>query len=346
MDDAHELQDLRLPFSTATHPQADLLQEMTERWCRAQGLLGSARFAATFRALGYGRVMATLCPHAPLAGMALITDWNSLFFVADDQQNNAVTTGRADLYDDLVTRMRLLVAGHDPAAPPAHPLPAALRDLLRRTLPGRPPAWTSRFRRDLDLWLQGHLMENSYRLSGVVPDVAAYVRVRRAACTVLPTLDLVELVEGATVTDALHRTPEYRTLVLSTADIMCWINDVHSLHMERGDPINLVTVLEHHHHLGVRDAVAAVTARVAARAREHLAAAAALPSVMDRLGMTAAAQAPILRCVRDQQSWAAGMESWDRTDTIRFAVSEIPEPGRTASYVQDLLGPPATGGHP
>ncbi|MEV0611721.1 hypothetical protein AB0I81_00235 [Nonomuraea sp. NPDC050404] len=345
--DTYELPDLKLPFATATHPQSALVQEMTERWCRARGLLRSAEIVAKFRALGYGRVMSTLCPHVPLAGMALITDWNSLFFITDDQQNSANTTGRTGPYEDLVAGMRAIVAGDERAARhPGHPLPDALRDLLGRTLPGRPPAWVSRFRHNLDLWLGGHLTENSYRASGTVPGVAAYIAVRRDASTVLPTLDLVELVEGATVTDPLYRTPEYQTLVLGTADIMCWINDIHSLHMERDDPINFVTVLDHHQGLGGPAAVAAVAARIAARVADHLAAAEALPATMDRLGMTAAAQLPVMRCVRDQQSWAAGMESWDRTGTIRFAASEIPEPGRTASYVQDLLDPPAEGGRP
>ncbi|MFD0689768.1 terpene synthase family protein [Actinomadura fibrosa] len=345
--DTYQMPDLRLPFATATHPLSGLVQESTERWCRAHGLLRSPDVAAKFRALGYGRVMSTLCPHAPLAGMALITDWNSLFFITDDQQNNAVTTGRTGLYEDLVDRMRALIAGDDRDTDlGGHPLLGALRDLLDRTLPGRPPAWAARFRRDLDLWLRGHLAENSYRVSGTVPDVAAYIAVRRDASTVLPTLDLVELVEGATVPDELYRTPEYQTLILGTADIMCWINDIHSLHMERDDPINLVTVLAHHRRRGVRNAVADVAARVAARVEEYLAAAEALPSAMDRLGMPEAAQLPVMRCVRDQQSWAAGMENWDRTDTIRFAPSEIPEPGRNASYVQDLLDRSATGGRP
>ncbi|MGW4794393.1 terpene synthase family protein [Nonomuraea sp. NPDC004297] len=344
MTGGHDLPELRLPFATAVHPQAHRVQELTERWCRGFGLLPSARAAGTFRALGYGRVMSTLCPYAPLPGLALVTDWNSFFFVTDDQQNNALTTGRAELYEDLVARMRKLIAGGgDQAAHPRHPLLDALRDLLLRTLPGRPAAWSARFRHNLDLWLKGHLAENSYRLSGTIPAEAAYVAVRRDASTVLPTLDLVELVEGAAVTDTLYWTPEYQTLILGTADIMCWINDIHSLHMERDDPINLVTVLAHHERLAAGDAVAAVAARIAARVSEHVAAAEGLPSVMARQGMPAEARAPVLRWMRDQQSWAAGMERWDRTDTIRFAASEIPERGSTASYVPDLLGRPTSG---
>ncbi|MFI5608308.1 hypothetical protein [Amycolatopsis sp. NPDC051903] len=333
--------DLRLPFVTATHPEAQRSQELTEAWCRRLGLLRSPEVAAKFHALGYGRIMATLCPEAPLEGLVLITDWNSFFFVTDDQQNVAVTTGRVELYESLVATMRRIIDGDDrPALHDNHPLVEALRDLLGRTLPGRPAPWVARFRHNLDRWLTGHLAENAYRTSGTVPTVADYVAVRRDASTVLPTLDLVEFVEGAAIPDALYRTPQYRTLVLGTADIMCWINDIHSLHMEQGDPINLVTVLEHHEHLGVQDAIDAVAARIEARVEDHLAAARELPRTMAALGLDGLA--PVVRCAQDMQSWAAGMEAWDRTDTIRFADAEAPAPGAKASYVDDLLDWPTT----
>lgn len=341
--DTYAIPDLRLPFATAAHPQAHLVQQLTEDWCRRFDLLRSPRVVTKFRALGYGRIMATLCPYAQLRGLALITDWNSFFFITDDQQNLAITTDRAGFYEDLLATMRKVIADdRAPTAHDRHPLVVALRDLLHRTIPGRPEYWVARLRGDLDRWLTGHLAENAYRVSGTVPTVDDYISVRQDASTVLPTLDLVEMVEGATVPTALHRMPQYQTLVLGTADIMCWINDIHSLHMEQGDPINFVTVLDHHQHLGVQNAIDAVAARIAARVEDHLAAAKELPRVMDRLGVAPGAQPAIMRWVEDQQSWAAGMETWDRTDTIRFDDAEAARPGRAASYVEDLLDWPAT----
>ncbi|WP_326566657.1 hypothetical protein VSH64_33000 [Amycolatopsis rhabdoformis] len=342
--DSYEMPDLRLPFETASHPDAEHVQELTEAWCLKFGLLRSPSVARKFRALGYGRIMATLTPWAPLEGLALITDWNSFFFVTDDQQNIGVTTGRVARYEGLVASMRRVIGGDSrPTVHEDHPLIAALRDLLDRTLVAqslhsRPDDWVTRFRGNLDLWLTGHLAENAYRQSGTVPTVEDYVAVRRAASTVLPTVDLVELVEGATVPDVLYRSPQYQTVVQGTADIMCWINDIHSLHMEQGDPINLVTVLDHHEHLGVQRAIDAVAARVASRVDDHLAATRELPAVLAALGV--AEPEAVLRCVRDQQSWAAGMEAWDRTDTIRFSAAEAT--GAKASYVDDLLDWPTT----
>jgi hypothetical protein len=317
--------DLRLPFATASHPQAARLQEQTEAWCRKFGLLRTPEVVAKFHALGYGRIMATLCPYAPLDGVGLITDWNSFFFITDDQQDIAVGTNRLSQYEKLIDSMRRTIAG-DPA-PDHHPLLRALRNLLGRTLPGRPRYWVARFRVNLDRWLTGHLWEDSYRRTATVPEVADYISVRRDASTVLPTLDLVEMVEGATVSDALYETPQYQTLVLGTADIMCWINDIHSLPKEQDDPINFVTVLDHHERLGRRQAIAAVVERIAARVDDHVTALRELPDTMRRLRTPEPAR--ILRCGLDMQSWAAGMEAWDRVDTIRF------EDG--PSYVDDLL---------
>ncbi|MFI7434863.1 terpene synthase family protein [Micromonospora haikouensis] len=330
--------DLSLPFARAVHPRSARAQELTEAWARRCGLLRSPEAVATFRALGYGRLMSTLCPDAPLDGLSLVTDWNSLFFVTDDQQNVACVTGRVGRYEELVASLRRIIGGDTrPTADDRHPLAVALRDLLRRSLPGRSGHWVARFRRHLERWLDGHLRENAYRTGGTVPGPDEYVLLRRDASTVLPTFDLVELVEGAAVPESLYHSPPYQTLVLGTADVMCWINDIHSLHTERGDPMNLVTVLEHHLGLGTQRAVDTVAARVAARVVDLLAATRSLPAAMDGLGIPAAAQEPVMRCVRDQQSWAASMETWDRTDTIRFADAESPGAGRVASYVEDLL---------
>ncbi|MEV6604043.1 hypothetical protein [Kutzneria sp. NPDC051319] len=320
--------DLRLPFATATHPQTTRLQELTEQWCRKFGLLRTPEVVAKFHALGYGRIMATLCPYARLDGVGLITDWNSFFFITDDQQDIAVTTNRLAQYEELVASMRHTIAG-DPEPTPYHhhPLLIALRNLLGRTLPGRPAYWAPRFRENLDRWLTGHLREDFYRFTATVPEIADYIAVRRDASTVLPTLDLVEMVEGATVPDALYETPQYQTLVLGTADIMCWINDIHSLHKEQGDPINFVTVLDHHQQLGEQRAVAAVADRIVARVEDHVTALNELPGVMRQLDVHDPER--VMRCALDMQSWAAGMEAWDRTDTIRFVDDE--------SYVDDLL---------
>ncbi|MBR0873491.1 hypothetical protein JQ633_24250 [Bradyrhizobium tropiciagri] len=333
------LPELVLPFRTAMHPRSAEIQASTERWCREFDLLRSPSVAAKFHALGYGRVMSTLLPHAPFAGLALVADWNSFFFITDDQQNNAVRTDRTRAYEDLIEGMRAAISGQS-GAPRAgrHPLLGALDDLLDRSVPRRPAYWVARFRRNLNAWLTGHLSENAYRVSGSIPTIESYISVRRDASTVFPTLDLVESIEGAHISDALYASDDFQTLLLGTADIMCWVNDIHSLHMEQDDPINFVTVLAHHHGLDTQQAIDAVTARIALRVNEYLAAAAALPDRMDALGIYDDAQLSIMRYVADQQSWAAGMEKWDRTDTIRFAISEAPEPKKSPTYTDDLFG--------
>ena len=262
------LPEVKLPFSTAIHPRYAEIQGATELWCRKFDLLRSPTVRAKFHALGYGRVMSTLLPNAPFAGLALVADWNSFFFIADDQQNNAVRTERTRAYEDLVDGMRAVISGRSRSAQAGnHPLLSALGDLLERTLPDRPAYWVTRFCRNLDAWLAGHLTENAYRVSGTVPTVEGYISVRRDASTVFPTLDLVEVIEGASISDALYESDHFRTLLLGTADIMCWVNDVHSLHMERDDPINFVTVLAHHEKIGTQSAIDAVTARIQARVK-------------------------------------------------------------------------------
>ncbi|WP_148310721.1 terpene synthase family protein, partial [Nocardia brasiliensis] len=181
------------------------MQELTELWCDKQGLLRSPTVVSKFRALGYGRLMSTLCPRVSLERLMLVADWNSYFFIVDDQQNNAVTTNRVGRYAEIIASMREIIVDDCRSTPlHGHPLIESLRDLLQRTFPGQRPDWAARFRRNLNLWLSGHLAENGYRVSGTIPQVADYISLRRDASTVLPTLDLVEITEGASVLESLY----------------------------------------------------------------------------------------------------------------------------------------------
>ncbi|WP_172388113.1 terpene synthase family protein [Streptomyces sp. MNP-20] len=325
-----------LPFWTGQHPEASLAQQRAARWALGHGLVRDGA-VGQFEQLGYGRLLSSLCPQAGLDDLVLVVLWNVLFFVADDQQAHAAVTGRLERYEDVVAQMRHLVEGRPQPRGTAQPLVAALSDLLGRTSARGQGTWEERFRGNLDRWLAGHLRENAYRRAGRVPSIEEYVTVRRDACTVFPTLDLVELCEQVEVPADVYRSGPYQTLISGTADIMCWINDIHSLERElaEGDPINLAIVLQQLRGMTAQEAVDHVAALVSVRVAEHLAAAAALPALMADMGVSRETQDKVMRCVRNQGSWAAAMTAWDRSGTIRHRDS-MAAPG-AAAYHTDLL---------
>lgn len=151
--------------------------------------------------------------------------------------------------------------------------------------------------------------------------------------------DLMEVVERTEVPEDLYRTKQYQTVVTSTAEIMCWINDIHSLAVEvaAGDSMNMVVLLRNWYHLSPEEAVAQVETRITDRVYDYRGAAGQLPALMRTLSVTAPARDGILRCVRDQGSWMVGMEKWDRTDTVRFSGAQVSDAGQAPRYVEDLL---------
>ncbi|MFL6116339.1 MAG: terpene synthase family protein [Catenulispora sp.] len=327
-----------LPFWSQQHPLSAAAQHCTQDWAHRHGLIRSDHALSKFEALGYGRLTSYACSTATPEHLQLMVDWNTLFFVFDDLQGNALTAGRPEAYERLRRLARQTIEEHGGRVVD-HPALHALSDLCRRTFPGRSPAWTARFELNLEIWLTGHARENAFRLAGVTPTPDEYIWLRRDASTVYPNCDLIELTECVEVPDALYFCGRYRELAAATADIMCWINDIHSLPAEAvtGDPMNLIVVLRKQHHLSMGEALRDVAAMISARVGEYQAAAHALTADMDTLKLPAEVQDGVRRCVRDQGSWAAGMELWDRTDTIRHAVSELSGVDRLPSYAEKLL---------
>lgn len=329
---------IHLPFWSRQHPLSEAAQLRTQNWAQGRGLITSPRALGKFEALGYGRLMSYACPAAAPEDLQLVVDWNTLFFVFDDLQGNAVATGRPAAYERLRRLARRTIEEHG-KSDTQHPALDALADLCRRTFPGRSAAWARRFELNLEIWLTGHARENAFRLAGVTPALEEYIRLRRDASTVYPNCDVFELAERVEIPEALYFRGNYQELVAATADIMCWVNDIHSLSAElaAGDPINLVVVLREHRGLSLSRALREVTEMISARVRDHQAAARALVADMEALELPPGVRDGVLRCVRDQGSWAAGMELWDRTDTIRHAVSEFSSDGHLPGYADELL---------
>lgn len=313
--------EIALPFDPRPHPSGVRAQRWAQNWATRFDLLADERARRRFDTLGYGRFAAYWCASTTFDDLVLVAEWITLFFIFDDLQDAAISANRAAEYDRLRYSALDVIHQRTDRKDTDLPVIAALEDLCGRTFPRQSTAAARRFALNLEVWLVGHARENVYRSSSTVPGPAEYPRLRRDASTVLPTLDLAEIVEGVTLPDSLYFGHCYQEIVATTADIMCWINDLHSYAVEAAtaDPINLVTVLRRHGRLSLPDAVAEVEAMIATRVEDHLAAAVGIAAEMDRLELARSDRDAVARLIRDCQSATAGMELWDRTDTVRFA---------------------------
>ncbi|WP_433560360.1 terpene synthase family protein [Nocardia sp. CA-151230] len=336
----HDLRHLEipLPFSPQRHSMSDRAQERVQIWAQRFGLLQDEAAARRFESLGYARFSAYWCPTSSFADMLLVAEWITVFFVFDDLQDLAIITGRLDDYDHL-RHTALEVVHERGVAGPVPPVIAALSNLCTRTFPRNSEAWARRFALNLELWLVGHARENAFRRAGKSPSPDEYPRLRRDACTVLPTADLTEVIEHTEIPDALYYGPAYQEMIATTADIMCLINDLHSLAIETDaeDTINLVTTLQHHLGMELPQAVTEVRRLIEVRIADHRAAAEAMTAEMDALQLPPRIRHGVRRCIRDCQSAIAGMELWDRTDTVRFTPDADLRDARNIDYGNGFL---------
>ncbi|MFF2554925.1 hypothetical protein ACFVUS_28245 [Nocardia sp. NPDC058058] len=317
-----ELQQMEiiLPFRPRRHPGGTRAQCYARTWATRFELLPDDDSQSRFDTLGYGRFASYWCPTAAFVDLVLLVEWITLFFTFDDLQDLAMMTDNVGEYDALryaaldVVHRRPRRNGDNP------PVIAALENLCGRTFPRQNSDAARRFALNLEIWLVGHARENVFRYSATTPSLAEYARLRRDASTVLPTVDLTEIAERAVIPDALYFGPSYQEIIATTADIMCWINDLHSLSVETvsEDPINLVTVLRRHSGLNLEDAVAEVRKLIESRVEDNRAAVLGIRSEMDTLNLDAQVRHAVERCIRNCHSATAGMELWDRTDTVRF----------------------------
>jgi hypothetical protein len=324
----NDLQQLTipLPFDPQRNPMSIRAERFAQDWAIRFELLHSGQ-ERKYQSLGYGRFAAFWCPNASFADLVLVIEWVTLFFIFDDFQDLAIKTNRMERYNDIRYSALQVIHNHGRCGSGHRPIVVALSDLCERTFAGQSSMWARRFELNLEVWLLGHARENTFRLVGIAPSPEEYLYLRRDASTVLPTVDLAELVEHTEIPDQLYFGRCYQEIVNTTADIMCLINDLHSLASENGpkaDPINMVTVLRQHHRLDLDQAVSAIRELIGIKIENHRSAASEIESEMAALELRPATRKGVLRCMLDCQSAIAGMELWDRTGTTRFATTAFP----------------------
>ncbi|WP_242890004.1 terpene synthase family protein [Actinomadura litoris] len=287
-----------LAAPSAMHPESWQLCAQVESWARGRGLvLGDPDTSPLGRAR-CERLAARVFPGADLVAVDLFARWLTWALALDDTLDHPplADSGSAvhALYDDLLRAMR---RGH--ARPGARPLEAALVELWDATSRSMSRDWRRRFMLQLEAHRDGCAEEAVNRRIGHVPAPAVYTALRRRACP--PFLyDLIEPVLGVELAPRLLRTPGWKTLAHSVADVVAWTNDLasHDLESARGDVHNYPAVLAAAHGVDAARAGDMVVERVAERIEDAWKAARGLPDMLERLHLNAAQRAAAAQVVK------------------------------------------------
>ncbi|QXJ25209.1 hypothetical protein AGRA3207_006671 [Actinomadura graeca] len=287
-----------LAAPSVMHPESWQLCAQVESWARGRGLvLGDPDTSPLGRAR-CERLAARVFPDAELGAVDLFARWLTWALALSDTLDHPplADSGSAvhGLYDDLLRAMR---RGH--ARPGARPLEAALVELWPATSRAMSRDWRRRFMLHLEAHRDGCAEEAVNRRIGHTPEPAEYAPLRRRACG--PFLfDLIEPVLGVELSPRLLRTPDWKTLADSVADVVAWANDLasHDLESGRGDVHNLPAVLAAAHGVDIARAGDMVVEHIEDRLEAAWKAARRLPDMLDRLQLTVAQRAAAAQVVK------------------------------------------------
>ncbi|GAB3692014.1 hypothetical protein GCM10027589_57820 [Actinocorallia lasiicapitis] len=247
------------PIPVEIHPQADLINERTNRWLLDHRVVArDEEHRERLTTYGLGYIAAMFFPHADLEraqlGADLICAWG---FPVDDLIDDIAQDS-----DEVVLRLNSLLRLLDaPGCPPLDddPLAAAWCEARERLLRLATPAQIVRHAESWRLWFFGGACERAQRTLGGVPGLAETVTVKLYGVGAAVPMTYCEIAGGYRLDADELALPAVRALGEMMWILCNWDNDIFSLPRDLTNGIgdsNLITILARRDGVGVRQAVA------------------------------------------------------------------------------------------
>jgi hypothetical protein len=197
------------------------------------------------------------------------------------------------------------------------------------------PRWCERFALNYARFHAACAHEARLSARGAVPELDAYVALRRVTIGILYSLDQTEWAGQYELTPQAAAHPLITALRAATNDIVAWMNDIHSHEREaaRRDPHNLLTVLINHGMTGTQ-ALDEATRMTNAALRRFIRLRDDLPVMLDELRLDPSERHAVGESVAGMENWIRGNHDWARS-TGRY------RPADAAARSDDVL----SGGH-
>ena len=299
------------PAGETVNPHHAEVELHNVAWVRrhSPGMADDDDLLRRVRRTRFSRLAAFTYPRVGAAELALICNWITWLFLHDDCYCDDGDTDEAGLTAFHREVLAVLRGEHAPR-PGDVSLLHMLVDLRRRMLVWSDAAWMSRFIGSVDRYLQSTRWEAHNRGQGVVPPLAAYVKMRCYTGAMDSVYDCIELGEHLRLGPEIREHSTIITLEQMAGNCVCWANDIFSVNKEllEHNAHNLVFVLRHEHQLTLADALAKAVAMHDAELHAFEWAAARLPDFHREFGAEKAQQ--VRRYVAGLRSWVRGNAAW------------------------------------
>jgi hypothetical protein len=317
---------VRIPYSPRLSPHAERARRHTLQWLQKTDLLAGDTAVEEYDALRLERLMAYFYPDATGGDLELAADFNAWFFIFDDQFDGGLGT-RPEAIERLVDTLGRTMtitgtpeAAEVPEVPAAReeagvsgqPLVVGFRDIWHRATAGRPPGWQRRFRAHWQAYMAAYQGEAANRNADRLPTLEQFLALRRDSIGVQPCLDFTERCGGYALPDELHGSFPLREMREITGDVVIFVNDIVSLVKElaAGDVNNSVVVLSEQRGCSLDEAVEHLAELANSRTARFGELAAALPGLLDDLGVPAVLRGAVDHYVEGMGHLMAGNLAW------------------------------------
>jgi hypothetical protein len=323
-----------IPFPPRINAEAEAAGRRHLEWARRFGLVRSAEAFERLRSWRPADVAAMWYLHATGGDLDLGTDIFGWFLLFDDQFDGP----HGDHPDAAAQVIAEVVSTLDPSTAPRRlsPVAAAFADIWAREKEGMSAAWRERAARNWREYLETYVAEAQNRSRRANLSVSEYMALRDKSGVMYVLLDTVERIGRFEVPASIYASPEMRVLYDMTVQIINIVNDVLSLDKEesRGDPHNLVPILERERGSSRAAAIEEIQGMVRAWTDRFLQHEAQLPLACDRLGISVEERTAGYQFIEGMRAAIRGNYDWCAS-TVRYSRADI-RPSELPAYLEDL----------
>lgn len=256
-----EVPDIYCPFPSETSPYGDEIEAHTLDWAEDMNLLTPTPDPSSLRV---GPHFA--CHVHPTASdrlLQFIAKWYCWGFLEDDTRDESALRRQPRQMAEY--QQSFLQVLNDDDAEHRTPLSRAFADLQDRWGRLGTAEWRARFKRHHLRYFAAHRWEARNQVQGYVPTRNEYVTNTRVAAGIPLVFDLAALAGDVVRSRSLYRSPIYQELLETAGNVICWTNDVYSLHRElRNDEVNnLIVVIHEEQNCSLQEAIVTVSDLIA-----------------------------------------------------------------------------------
>ncbi|MGA5278508.1 terpene synthase family protein [Streptomyces cellulosae] len=245
-------------------------------------------------------------PDADRPGLELVSDWVSWWSIWNDFPDDPEFVQEPGRAEEFFSSLTALLEPSPPA--PTDPHTRAFADIWRRWCAGRSETFVARTRQNWSDWFASYATRSRHRREETHLGVAEYLTLRDLTGAVQLQMDAAERTGGYEVPPTVLESPSVQAMRRATIRVINITQDVQSLAKEEaaGDQHNMVLVLERQKGLPRRDVLEHIHRMMRGYTDSFLENEAALPPLLDHLGVPVNDRSPIYRYAADLRSQMRG----------------------------------------